>query len=86
MKYKTSHHFEKDIQKLDPTLAAAVLETISEVVDSFGKMHMRGLKIEKINGFWAARVNDNFRIVFKIEDDVIIFHKATNHDIYRRIK
>ncbi len=84
MKYRTSHHFEKDIQRLDPKLVDAVLKTISEVIDTFGKERKRNLKIEKVNNFWSARVNDNFRIIFKIEDNVIIFHRVTNHDIYRR--
>ncbi len=84
MKYKTTHHFDKDIQRLDPKLVDAILKTISEVVDNFGKKRKRSLKIEKINGFWSARVNDNFRVIFKVEDDVIIFHRATNHDIYKR--
>ena len=84
MKYQTTNHFDKDIRRLDPKLVDAVSRTISEVIDTFGKERKRGLKIEKVNGFWSARVNDNFRIIFKIENDVMIFHRATNHDIYRR--
>ena len=63
MNYKTTNRFEKDIQKLDPKLVDAVLKTISEVADAFGKERKRSLKIEKVKGFWSARVNDNFRTV-----------------------
>ncbi len=84
MDYQTTNHFDKDIRRLDPKVVKAVLKTISEVADAFGKERKRSLKIEKVKGFWSARVNDNFRIIFKVEDDVIIFHRATNHDIYRR--
>ncbi len=84
MKYQITNRFEKDIQKLDPKLVDAVLKTMSEVIDTFGKERKHGLKIEKVNGFWSARVNDNFRIIFKVENDVIIFHRVTNHDIYKR--
>lgn len=84
MKYKITKRFEKDIQKLDPVLIESVLKTISKVADSFGGSPLNSLNIEKVEGFWSARVNNNFRIIFNVENDVITFYRVTNHDIYKR--
>ncbi|GMV60565.1 MAG: hypothetical protein AMXMBFR72_36510 [Betaproteobacteria bacterium] len=71
-KIELSAHAEKELDRLDPSVARRILRFLVERLANHAKPRELGeaLRGERFGEFWKYRVGD-YRIIARIEDDVM---------------
>jgi mRNA-degrading endonuclease RelE of RelBE toxin-antitoxin system len=82
-KFQYKERFKKAYKKLDPRIQEEVDETLKDLQKS---PIPRGRRAKKMRGhhnpeIWEARVNDNFRITFELNDDMVVLRNVGSHNL-----
>ncbi len=70
MKFRFTAKAERDYDLLSPTLQARVDKQIALLLQNLRHPSLRAKKYDERRDIWQARVNDNYRFHFQIEDDI----------------
>ncbi len=79
--FKPLPRFKRLFRKLDPSVQQQVKDTLADLQKNPIPPGRRVKKMEGHKDVWEARVNDNFRLTFKIEGDTAILRNVGTHDI-----
>jgi addiction module RelE/StbE family toxin len=80
-----TNSFKKDYRKLTNIIQNASNEKIKLLVQNLSHPSLRVKKVKKYPGVLEASINKNYRILFQITSDSIIFLRIGKHDILEQI-
>lgn len=81
-------HFAPILIKQYAKLLAAIRKKVDRQVGYLGQTVLHsGMNARKMSGYadiWEARIDEHYRLTFKLEEDVITLRKVGTHEIYRK--
>lgn len=80
-----TNSFKKDYRKLTNIIQNTSNEKIKLLVQNLSHPSLRVKKVKKYPGVLEASINKNYRILFQITSDSIIFLRIGKHDILEQI-
>jgi mRNA interferase RelE/StbE len=81
--YTTS--FKKDYRKLSVIIQNRTNQKIKLLVENLSHPSLRVKKVQKYPGILEGTINKNYRLLFQITSDGIIFLRIGKHDILEQI-
>lgn len=79
MQYFRSSQFGRVLTKLTPEVQKAFEKQLRFLLTNIRHPSLRAKKYDETTGVWQARVNDNFRFYFLIEDDMYLLLTIEKH-------
>lgn len=80
-----TNSFKKEYRKLTNIIQNTSNEKIKLLVQNLSHPSLRVKKVKKYPGVLEASINKNYRILFQITSDSIIFLRIGKHDILEQI-
>lgn len=79
MRYETSPHFDRNFRKLSQQIHSAFRKQISFLLNDIRYPSLRAKKYDETQGIWQARVTNNVRFYFKIDNDTYYLIEIEKH-------
>lgn len=86
MDFVVTKRFLNDFAKLPKSLQDKVAQRVTELAEIYGGITPGGWHVEKLSPsqLWSCRVNANFRIIFSVSEDRIVYKRVAPHDVYKK--
>ncbi|MDI9597741.1 MAG: type II toxin-antitoxin system mRNA interferase toxin, RelE/StbE family [Atribacterota bacterium] len=85
MKLFYTNSFKKDFKKLPDLIQNRTTQKIKLLVKNLSHPSLRVKKVQKYDGILEGTINKNYRILFQITSDSIIFLRIGKHNILEQI-
>ena len=85
MKLIYTHSFKKDYQQLSTTLQNNTDRKIRMLVKNISHPSLRVKKVRKYRNVLEGTINKNYRMLFQLTSDGIIFLRIGKHDILEQL-
>ena len=85
MKLIYTHSFKKDFRQLPVTLQNKTEQKIRLLIENISHPSLRVKKVRKYKNVLEGTINKNYRILFQLTSDGIIFLRIGKHDILEQL-
>ena len=85
MKLIYTNSFKKDFRKLSILIQNKTTQKIKLLVENLSHPSLRVKKVQKHPGILEGTINKNYRILFQLTSNGIIFLRIGKHDILEQI-
>ena len=79
MRYTTTPRFDRAFKKFSPEIHKAFRKQVIFLLRNIRHPSLRAKKYDESLGIWQARVTDNVRCYFAIENDLYVFIDIEKH-------
>ena len=79
MKFRLSARAEKDYQALDARVKRRVEKQLGFLLENLRHNSLRAKKYDESRDIWQARVDRNYRMYFRIEEDTYLIISIQPH-------
>ena len=84
MKVVELPQFKSAWKKLKPQTCQRARKTLGYLLYNRSHPSLRLKRIRRLPGYWEARVDGDYRIICRLEEDVIILVAIGKHDVLER--
>ena len=81
MKLIYTRSFKKDYQKLSNSIQTVTNRKLKLLIENISHPSLRVKKVKKFQGVLEGTINKNYRILFQLTSDGIVFLRIGKHDI-----
>ncbi len=87
MRFESLPSYERSLRKLDRETKSKVKEAVNKYVDFFEGGHRpKGLGLRKLTRhIWEIRVDLKMRVIFRFEEDLVLWGLVGSHDDIKRV-
>ena len=84
MRLRQLKPFARQYVKLPPAVRKKVDRQVTYLSKDIRHPGLHAKKMINQEDIWEARIDEHYRMTFKIQDDLIILRKVGTHEIYRK--